>query len=47
MQIIRDEFYLSKLDEIIDYMASNNLVAAINFLNKLDKKINNLTNMPL
>ena len=47
MQIIRDEFYLSKLDEIIDYMASNNVVAAINFLNKLDKKIDNLTNMPL
>jgi len=46
MQIIRDEFYLSKIDEIIDYMASNSVVVAINFLNKLDTKIDNLTNMP-
>ncbi|MFA6789244.1 MAG: type II toxin-antitoxin system RelE/ParE family toxin [Arcobacteraceae bacterium] len=46
MQIIRDEFYLSKLDEIIDYMASNTLVTAISFLDKLDRKIENLTNMP-
>jgi len=46
MQIIRDEFYLSKIDEIIDYMASNSVVVAINFLNKLDRKIDNLTNMP-
>jgi len=38
MQIIRDEFYLSKLDEIIDYMASNTLVTAISFLDKLDRK---------
>lgn len=47
MQIIRDEFYLSKLDEIIDYMAQNSVEAALKFLNKLDVKIDNLINMPL
>lgn len=47
MQIIRDEFYLSKLDEIIDYMASNSVVNALSFLDKLDRKIENLTTMPL
>lgn len=46
MQIIRDEFYLSKLDEVIDYMAINSVVTAISFLDKLDRKINDLTNMP-
>jgi plasmid stabilization system protein ParE len=46
MQIIRDEFYLSKLDEIIDYLASNSVVNALSFLDKLDRKIENLTTMP-
>jgi toxin ParE1/3/4 len=46
MQIIRDEFYLSKLDEIIDYMAQNSVEATLRFLNKLDAKIDNLANMP-
>lgn len=47
MQIIRDEFYLSKLDEIIDYMAQSSVSSTIRFLNKLDAKIDNLPNMPL
>jgi plasmid stabilization system protein ParE len=48
MQIIRDEFYISKLDEIIEYIASSSgVMPAINFLDKLDAKIENLTNMPL
>ena len=46
MQIIRDEFYLSKIDEIIDYMAQSSVESAIRFLNKLDDKIDNLDNMP-
>lgn len=46
MQIIRDESYLSKLDEIIEYMANNSVITALNFLDKLDVKIDNLTNMP-
>ena len=32
MQIIRDSFYISKLDEIIDYMAQNSLLSTIRFL---------------
>jgi toxin ParE1/3/4 len=47
MQVIRDDFYLSKLDKIIDYMAENSLSAAITFLDKLDRKIDSLPNMPL
>lgn len=46
MQIIRDAFYLSKLDETIDYMAKNSLTSAILFLDNLDNKINNLPNFP-
>ena len=46
MQIIRDRFYLSRLDEIIDYMAQNSVEAAIKFVDKLDTKIDNLLNMP-
>ena len=46
MKIIRDRFYLSKLDEIIDYMAQSSVVSAIRFLDKLDIKIDNLSNMP-
>jgi len=46
MQIIRDEFYLSKIDEIIDYMAQSSVESAIRFLNKLDDKIDKLDNMP-
>ena len=46
MQIIRDEFYLSKLDEIIDYIAQSSVGTALRFLDKLDNKIDNLSNMP-
>ncbi|MGM0519287.1 MAG: type II toxin-antitoxin system RelE/ParE family toxin [Campylobacterota bacterium] len=46
MQIIRDEFYLSKLDEIINYMAQSSLLSTIRFLDKLDAKIDNIPNMP-
>ena len=45
MQVIRDDFYLSKLDKIIDYMAENSLSAAITFLDKLDRKIDSLPNI--
>lgn len=46
MQIIRDSFYISRLDEIIDYMAQNSVSSTIRFLDKLDVKIDNLPNMP-
>lgn len=47
MQIIRDKFYLSNLDKIIEYMAEHSVSSAINFLDKLDTKIEKLPNMPL
>ena len=46
MQIIRDKFYLSKLDDIIEYMAKDSVTATIIFLENLDKKIDNLINSP-
>ncbi|MEA3354218.1 MAG: hypothetical protein U9Q33_10415 [Campylobacterota bacterium] len=44
MQIIRNDFYLSKLDEIIDYMAQSSVLSTIKFLDKLDT-IPNLVDM--
>ena len=46
MQIIRDEQYLFELSKIINFMASSSVIVALNFLDKLDVKIDNLANMP-
>ena len=46
MQIIRDEFYLQELDNILDYKAKYSLNSALNFLTNLDIKIDNLISMP-
>jgi len=46
MTIIRDQFYIQELDNIVKYMAKNSIDSALEFLDLLDSKINNLTNMP-
>jgi len=46
MTIIRDQFYIQELDNIVKYMAKNSVSFAFEFLDLLDYKINNLTNMP-
>jgi glutaredoxin-related protein len=45
MTIIRDQFYIQELDNIVKYMAKNSIDFALEFLDLLDSKINNLTNM--
>jgi hypothetical protein len=46
MQIIRDRKYLYQLDIILDFIAKDSFKKSMNFLNSLDKSINNLSNMP-
>ena len=46
MQIIREDTYLSNLEQILEYIAQDSFSKASDFLSKLDNKINNIVNMP-
>jgi len=46
MQINRSPLYKNNLFQILDYIAQDKLSASENFLNELDKLINNLPNFP-
>lgn len=46
MQIIRDTKYLTKLQNIMGFIAEDSIIQALEFQLNLDKKINNLHNMP-
>jgi len=46
MKINRSSRYKNNLFQILDYIAQNKVSASKNFLNELDKLINNLTNFP-
>ncbi|MEA2028978.1 MAG: type II toxin-antitoxin system RelE/ParE family toxin [Campylobacterota bacterium] len=46
MQIIRSDKYLYELDIHLVYIAQDSLNRAIDFLNKLDKEIETLSDMP-
>lgn len=46
MKINRSLRYKSNLFQILDYIAKDKLSASENFLNELDKLINNLSNFP-
>jgi len=46
MQINRSLRYEDNLFQILDYIARDKLSASENFLNELDKLINNLPNFP-
>ena len=46
MQINRSQRYKNNLFQILDYIAQDKLSASEDFLNKLDKLINNLPNFP-
>jgi len=46
MQIIRSSDYLSSLEYVLDFIASDSLNKALIFVAKLDNKIDNLTYMP-
>ena len=46
MQINRSSRYKNNLFQILDYIAQDKLSASENFLNELDKLINNLSNFP-
>jgi len=46
MQIKRSAQYKKNLFQILDYIAQDKLSASENFLNELDKLINNLPNFP-
>jgi len=46
MQINRSPRYKNNLFKILDYIAQDKLSASENFLNELDKLINNLPNFP-
>ena len=46
MQIKRSVRYKKNLFQILDYIAQDKLSASENFLNELDKLINNLPNFP-
>ncbi len=46
MQIIRDTDYLSGLESVLDFIASDSLNKALIFLKKLDEKIDNIPYMP-
>jgi len=41
MQIIREDTYLSNLEQILEYIAQDSFAKASDFLSKLDNKINN------
>ncbi|WP_457744626.1 type II toxin-antitoxin system RelE/ParE family toxin [Sulfurimonas sp.] len=46
MKIKRSQRYNNNLFKILDYIAQDKLSASENFLNELDKLINNLPNYP-
>ena len=46
MQIIREDAYLSNLEQILEYIAQDSFSKASDFLSKLDNKINSIVNMP-
>ena len=46
MQIIRGTKYLQKLQSIMEFIAEDSITRALKFQLNLDKKINNLHNMP-
>ena len=46
MQIKRSPRYKNNLFQILDYIAQDKLSASENFLNELDKLINNLSTFP-
>ena len=46
MRINRSPLYKNNLFQILDYIAQDKLSASEDFLNKLDKLINNLPNFP-
>ncbi len=46
MQIIRDTNYLTKLQNIMEFIAKDSLTRALIFQTDLDEKVNNLENMP-
>jgi len=46
MRINRSPRYKNNLFQILDYIAQDKLSASENFLNELDKLINNLPNFP-
>lgn len=46
MTIIRDDRYIENLQNMLDNIAKDNITRANKFRINLDKKINNLPNMP-
>jgi len=46
MQIVRSDKYLFELDLHLEYIAKDSLNRALNFLDKLDKAIETLPDMP-
>ena len=46
MQIIRDSLYAQKLQNIMEFIAKDNLNQALKFQVDLDERIANLVNMP-
>lgn len=46
MQILRSKLYITSLQEILDFIAQDNLNIALKFKKELDEKINNLDFMP-
>lgn len=46
MQIIRDPKYISKLQNIMEFIAEDSINRALNFQIELDEKIENLAFMP-
>jgi plasmid stabilization system protein ParE len=46
MHIVRTDYFLLRLQHILDYIAQDKLSASLKFKKNLDKSINNLVNLP-
>jgi toxin ParE1/3/4 len=47
MQIVKDEIFIKSLQNILDYIASDNLIYAIDFYDNLNIEVEQIPNMPL
>jgi hypothetical protein len=46
MQIVKDEIFIKSLQNIIDYIARDNLIYAIDFYDNLNIEVEQIPNMP-
>jgi toxin ParE1/3/4 len=46
MQIVKDEIFIKSLQNILDYVASDNLIYAIDFYDNLNIEVEKIPNMP-